>query len=118
MQREHIDGTVDYIEFQTAEMAATQKFYSSVFGWKFVDYGPDYASFQDDRIDGGFERVDRTNPGRGALVVWYSKHLEAVRDRIRESGGSIVREIFEFPGGRRFHFTDPSGNECAVWSDH
>ena len=117
MERKHFDGTVDYLEFQTTDMAATQKFYSTVFGWKFTDYGPEYASFQDERMDGGFEVVKQMPTGRGALVVWYSTHLEAVEAKIRESGGTIVKDIFEFPGGRRFHFADPSGNECAVWSD-
>lgn len=117
MEHEHIDGAVDYLEFQTTDMAATKSFYSTVFGWTFTDYGPDYASFQDARIDGGFERVAEMSKGRGALVVWYSKHLEQMQSKIQEHGGTILREIFEFPGGRRFHFADPAGNECAIWSE-
>ena len=110
------DRRVDYIEFSTTSMEETKKFYSEVFGWDFTDYGPDYASFTDGRMAGGFTVASEVTTG-GPLVVLYSINLAEIESQVRESGGQIVREIFEFPGGRRFHFTDPSGNELAVWSD-
>jgi predicted enzyme related to lactoylglutathione lyase len=114
-QEEH-DRRVDYVEFPATDIEKTKKFYSDVFGWDFTDYGPDYTSFTDGRLAGGFTRELEVAEG-GALVVLYSTGLSEIRDRVSESGGQIIREIFEFPGGRRFHFTDPSGNQLAVWSD-
>ncbi len=114
-QAEH-DGRVDYVEFLTTNIEETKRFYSEVFGWEFTDYGPDYTSFTDGRLAGGFRAATEVQAG-GPLVVLYSTNLEEIEARVRESGGQIVRETFEFPGGRRFHFTDPSGNELAVWSD-
>ncbi len=114
-QAEH-DRRVDYIEFLTTNIDETKRFYSEVFGWEFTDYGPDYTSFNDGRLGGGFAVTSEVTGG-GPLVVLYAMNLEEIEARIRESGGRIAREIFEFPGGRRFHFIDPSGNELAVWSD-
>ncbi len=114
-QAEH-DRRMDYIEFPTTNIEETKRFYSEVFGWKFTDYGPDYTSFTDGRLAGGFTREAEVSDG-GVLVVLYSTNLSDIKDRVSESGGRIIREIFEFPGGRRFHFTDPSGNQLAVWSD-
>ena len=116
MSTEEHDRRVDYVEFPATDMEATKKFYSTIFGWEFVDYGPDYVSFNDGRMDGGF-RLEPTVAAGGPLVVMYSAHLEEIEAAIRENGGQIVQEIFEFPGGRRFHFTDPNGNVLAVWSD-
>ncbi len=110
------DRRVDYIEFPTTDIERTKSFYSEVFGWEFTDYGPDYTSFTDGRLSGGFS-VELEVAAGGALIVLYSTDLEELLARISVSGGEIVREVFEFPGGRRFHFTDPSGNELAVWSD-
>jgi predicted enzyme related to lactoylglutathione lyase len=107
---------MDYIEFLSTNIEETKRFYSGVFGWEFTDYGPDYTSFTDGRLNGGFSVAPKVVAG-GPLVVLYSTNLQEIEARIRESGGRIVRETFEFPGGRRFHFTDPSGNELAVWSD-
>jgi metallo-beta-lactamase class B len=113
-QSEH-DRRIDYIEFPVPDVAAARRFYETVFGWKFTDYGPDYSSFEDGRLTGGF-RVDDAVPG-GPLVVLYVVDLEAMQARIVEHGGIVIKKIFEFPGGRRFHFRDPSGHELAVWSD-
>jgi predicted enzyme related to lactoylglutathione lyase len=110
---------IDYIEFQAADLPATKKFFQELFGWEFTDYGPDYTSFVDGRIAGGFARADKRsslNAG-GVLVVFYHPRLEEVRQRVIELGGKVTRDIFSFPGGRRFHFTEPSGNECAIWSE-
>ena len=116
MSQAEQDRRVDYIEFLTTNIEQTKRFYSEVFGWEFTDFGPDYTSFSDGRLNGGFAVAPEVVAG-GPLVVVYVTNLEETELRIRESGGRIVREPFEFPGGRRFHFNDPSGNELAVWSD-
>lgn len=110
---------IDYIEFPAIDLAKTKAFYQRVFNWKFTDYGPDYSSFEDGRIAGGFRSDDEaTEPTHeGVLVVIFADALEATLKAVADAGGVIVKPIFEFPGGRRFHFTDPSGNELAVWSD-
>jgi predicted enzyme related to lactoylglutathione lyase len=97
-------------------MEATKKFYGDVFGWTFEDYGPDYTSFYDGRLAGGFTKASPT-PSQGTLLVIYAGDLAAVQLKIKAAGGAIVKETFSFPGGRRFHFTDPNGNQLAVWSD-
>jgi predicted enzyme related to lactoylglutathione lyase len=106
------DGRIDYIEFGASDIAATKTFYTALFGWKFTDYGPDYTSFEDGRLAGGFAKG-----GPAPLVVIYAADLEGMEAKVKATGGVIVKEIFSFPGGRRFHFTDPSGNELSVWSD-
>lgn len=116
MNQAEQDRRVDYVEFPTTDMGATKAFYAGVFGWEFTDYGPDYASFADGRMNGGF-RAEKTVEAGGPLVVVYSKDLETLGTSIEEQGGTIVKETFEFPGGRRFHFADPSGNVLAAWSD-
>ena len=114
-QEEH-DKRVDYVEFKVTYLEASKSFYSCSFCWMFKDWGPDYASFEDGRLNGGFHLSDEVARG-GPLVIIYAVDLEAVEASVRANGGTIVREIFSFPGGRRFHFTAPSGNELAVWSD-
>ena len=108
--------TIDYIEFGATDIPKTKAFYSAVFGWKFTDYGPDYSSFEDGRLSGGLRGGETPTRG-GALVVIYATALEEVRDAVIFAGGKIVVETHDFPGGRRFHFTDPAGNELAVWSE-
>lgn len=110
---------INYVEFPSNNLEVTKAFYSSAFGWSFIDYGPDYSAIQDGGLDGGFYRSDlqSTTQAGSVLVVLFSDNLEATQRKIGVSGGKIVKDIFEFPGGRRFHFTDPSGNELAVWSD-
>jgi predicted enzyme related to lactoylglutathione lyase len=116
MVLEDNDCRIDYIEFRVHDLGSAKRFYADAFGWSFTDYGTDYSAFHDGRLGGGITESDGTIGG-GPLVVLYAVDLEAIRDRITAAGGSISRETFEFPGGRRFHFTDPSGNELAVWSD-
>jgi uncharacterized protein len=108
---------IDYVEFPATDIDATKRFYSRVFGWKFEDYGPEYISFHDGRLSGGFTKVDLVQAG-GPLVVIYATDLESVQAKVREAGGDIEGEILEFPGGRRFHFLDPNGNRLSVWTDH
>jgi len=116
MNQAEQDRRVDYIEFLTTDIEKTKEFYSTVFGWEFTDYGPEYTSFTDGRMTGGFVLAAEVSTGY-PLVVLYSTDLEGIRDKVVENGGKVVRDIFEFPGGRRFHFTDPGGNELAIWSD-
>jgi hypothetical protein len=113
---------INYIEFPATDIQATKRFYGEVFGWTFQDYGPDYTSFHDGYLAGGFSKDAETAKSgqpmpRGPLVVIYASSLEATYAKVKEAGGKIVRETFGFPGGRRFHFTDPNGNELSVWSE-
>ena len=114
-QAEH-DRRIDYVEFAATDLDRTKQFYIDAFGWGFEDYGPDYTSFQDGRLAGGFERKPSLRAG-GPLIVIYARDLAALQASVTRAGGTIVRPPFAFPGGRRFHFTDPSGNELAAWSD-
>ncbi len=107
---------INYIEFTSDNLEKTREFYGSLFGWKFTDYGPTYTSFSESGIAGGFA-LDDGPVTNGALVVLYHTDLESLVPRIKEAGGAIAKDIFPFPGGRRFHFKDPAGNELAVWSD-
>jgi len=109
------DGKLDYLELPAADLPATKAFYSQAFGWTFVDYGPAYAAF-DQGLDGGFD-ADPAERTRTPLPVLYAHDLEAMQFRVEAAGGKIVKPVYAFPGGRRFHFTDPAGTEMAVWSD-
>jgi predicted enzyme related to lactoylglutathione lyase len=110
------DRRVDYIEFPAADIAKTKSFYGGVFGWKFTDYGPDYTSFEDGRLAGGFSKERKAIQG-GPLIVIYAHDLAKTEQAVRDAGCKISIETFPFPGGRRFHFIDPNGNELAVWSE-
>ena len=117
MDNQSNENRIDYIEFPAADIAKTKAFYAGVFGWKFTDYGPDYTSFEDGRLAGGFFHAPQSAPAGRPLIVIYSADLAARQAQIESAGGAIVKPVFSFPGGRRFHFTDPSGNELSVWSD-
>ena len=110
---------INYVEFPSRNIETTKAFFTEVFDWTFVDYGPEYSSFSNSGIDGGFFKSEliATTKNGSALIVFYSKKLEHTQSKIVNTGGSIIKPIFPFPGGRRFHFTDPNGNEYAVWSD-
>jgi hypothetical protein len=113
----HVHHAIDYIEFAVLDMDESKRFYAAAFGWSFNDYGPDYAGIRKEGGEaGGFRRADSVAKG-GPLVILYSQHLAETLAAVRGAGGRITREPFEFPGGRRFHFEDPSGNELAVWSE-
>ncbi len=107
---------INYIELKAKDLEAIKQFYSSAFGWQFTDYGPDYVAFSECGLDGGFEKTN-DEIINGALVILYHEDLNIAKDKIIEARGSISKDIFSFPGGRRFHFLDPSGNELAVWSE-
>jgi predicted enzyme related to lactoylglutathione lyase len=110
---------INYVEFPAKNIAVAKAFFTEVFGWSFVDYGPDYAAFSNEGVDGGFFKSDLTASAESgsALVVFYSNAIEHTRSKIEAAGGLIIKPLFSFPGGRRFHFSDPNGNEYAVWSD-
>lgn len=110
---------LNYVEFASKDLSRTKAFFEKAFGWSFVDYGPEYAAFSGQGLDGGFFKADlRSSTANGAaLLVFYSNDLEGTLAKVTHAGGAIVRPIFDFPGGRRFHFIEPSGNEFAVWSD-
>lgn len=116
MSQEDQNRRIDYIEFPVLDIGEAKRFYGAVFDWSFTDYGPDYASFNDGRLSGGFHTSESVQPG-GPLVIAYALDLEQVAEAVVAHGGTIVKETFDFPGGRRFHFRDPSGYELAVWSD-
>ncbi len=110
---------INYVEFGAADLAATKAFFQSAFGWSFVDYGPEYSAFSNEGLDGGFFKSDlaSSTSNGGALIIFYSNDLESTLSKVKNARGHVVKEIFSFPGGRRFHFVEPSGNEFAVWSD-
>ena len=110
---------ISYIEFPSRDIARTREFFETVFGWTFKDFGPEYTAFSNAGIDGGFYASDMTATTEtgSALVVFYSERLQETQEKILQAGGSITKPLFSFPGGRRFHFNDPNGNEYAVWSD-
>lgn len=106
---------IQYIEFLSMDLESIKKFYSKAFGWEFTDFGPEYTAFAGEYVGGGFAKGE---PKQGSvLVVLYSGRLEETLEKVKEVQGEIVKEIFEFPGGKRFEFTDPDGNRLAVWSD-
>ncbi len=110
------ENTIDYIEFPLSDVDATKAFYSAVFGWEFQDWGPDYLSFAGAGVDGGFNReLSPADQGMGPMVVLYSDKLEDKIAAIGEAGGRVSKQTYSFPGGERFHFIDPNGNEVLVW---
>ena len=115
----HQHEKLNYVEFAAVDLEATKAFFTAAFDWHFTDYGPDYTAFANAGLEGGFYQAplkSRALVG-GALLVFYSAELEATQVKIEQAGGAIAKPTFSFPGGRRFHFYEPSGNEFAVWSD-
>jgi predicted enzyme related to lactoylglutathione lyase len=110
---------INYLEFPARDLEQTKEFFGDVFGWAFEDFGGEYTAFSNAGIEGGFFKSDlcAATKNGSALIVFYSVELEKTQEKIEQAGGKIMKPIFSFPGGRRFHFTDPSNNEFAVWSD-
>jgi uncharacterized protein len=110
---------INYVEIPAKDIEATKEFFTKVFTWSFIDYGPDYTAFSNEGLDGGFFRADLSSSAKNgsALIVFYSNDLIQTQAKVENAGGIILQPIFSFPGGRRFHFSDPSDNEFAVWSD-
>ena len=113
MTRHH---AIDYVEFQVTDMAAAKRFYGEAFGWEFTDYGPGYVGIQGEgKEQGGFTLAEQVTTG-GPLIVLYSEDLQKTLAAVQDAGGTITKEVFSFPGGSRFEFSDPSGNQLAVWT--
>ena len=114
----HKHEKLNYVEFAARDLPATRAFFTAAFGWEFEEFGPDYCAFSGQGLDGGFYRSElySSTQNGSALMVFYSDDLEATSAKVVQAGGRIEKPIFEFPGGRRFHFSEPSGNEFAVWS--
>ena len=104
---------IDYVELAGGDLAATKSFYAGAFGWGFTDYGPTYAGFEGAGLDGGLDATETRPP----LVILKADDLEDALARVEAAGGEITAPIFDFPGGRRFHFRDPAGNELGVWAE-
>jgi len=109
------DRTINYIEFAVSDMARMKQFYGDAFGWSFTDFGPQYCEFTDGHMKGGFDAASAPAPG-GPLVILYGDDLTELAASVVQAGGKITRPAYDFPGGRRFHFSDPDGYELAVWS--
>ncbi|MBL7258732.1 VOC family protein [Paractinoplanes lichenicola] len=116
-QTTHHHHTIDYVEITVGDLDAAKRFYSEAFGWQFNDYGPDYAGIRrGDGESGGLRRGEPVGVG-GPLVLLFSADLDASVEAVRAAGGRVIEGPYEFPGGRRFHFADPSGNELGVWAE-
>lgn len=105
---------INYVEFKATDLEATKSFYSKAFGWEFTDYGDTYVAFEGSGLDGGFEKSNDPVVN-GVLVVLYHEDLPKIKKTLENLGATITVDIFSFPGGKRFQFLDPSGNELAVW---
>lgn len=115
----NIDQKIDYVEFPASDFDAVEAFYHKVFDWQFTDFGPEYRAFHDEKLDGGFYKSElQSTTAQGAvLVLTYAIDLESTYQKVVDNGGRISAEIFSFPGGRRFQFLDPHGNELGVWTE-
>ena len=106
---------IDYIELPALDLAAMKRFYGEAFGWEFEDWGPAYVAFSKAGLEGGFAKTEQTPPRGGAIIILATNDLDAAEKGVEKASGKIVAH-HEFPGGKRFHFLDPSGNELAVWT--
>ncbi len=111
------ENRIDYVEIPVTDLPKARAFLEAMFGWEFQEWGDEYFSFGDGRLDGGLRKSDEPAPGTGVFLIFYSDELERDVARVQELGGSISQDIFSFPGGRRFHFIDPVGTEFAIWSE-
>ncbi len=109
------ENRIDYVEIPVTDIKKAREFLAAMFGWSFQEWGDDYVSFNDGQLNGGLCRA--TPPASGTLLVFYSTDLERDLERVKELGATITKDIFSFPGGRRFQFLDPTGTEYAIWSE-
>ena len=107
-------ATLNYVEMPVSSSGEAARFYGDAFGWTFTEYGPDYAAYEEGPCQLGLHAGELARPAQ-ILPVIEVEDLEAARDAVVAAGGKICRDIFAFPGGRRFHFTDPDGLELAVY---
>lgn len=112
------ENRIDYVEIPVTDLKKTREFFSALFGWTFQEWGDDYMSYSDGRLDGGFCRSNEPAPASGVLVIFFSEDLERDFARVQELGATISKPVFSFPGGQRFHFVDPVGTEYAIWSEN
>ncbi len=110
------ENRIDYVEIPVTDLRKARDFFSALFGWSFQEWGDDYLSFNDGRLEGGFCKAAEAAPATGVLVIFFSEDLERDLERVQELGATISQPIFQFPGGRRFHFVDPTGTEYAIWA--
>jgi hypothetical protein len=110
------ENRIDYVEIPVTDLKKARDFFTALFGWTFQEWGDDYMSFNDGRLEGGFRRSAEVAPSSGVLVVFFSEDLERDVERVQDLGATISEPIFAFPGGRRFHFVDTTGTEYAIWS--
>lgn len=110
------ENRIDYVEIPVTDLKKASEFFGALFGWTFQSWGDDYMSFNDGRLEGGFCRAAEPAPSSGVLVVFFSADLERDLERVQELGATVSQDIFSFPGGRRFHFVDPTGTEYAIWA--
>ena len=113
----NLEGRIDYVENPVTDPGKARDFFSALYGWKFQEWGKEYISFNDGRLEGGFRHTEVPAPSMGVLLIFYSENPERDITRVKELGATISQEIFSFPGGRRFHFVDPVGTEFAIWSE-
>ena len=115
----HQHEKINYVEFPARDLEKAKAFFTAVFNWSFTDFGPEYTAFVNEGLDGGFFKSDNvvSVSSGSALIVFFSESLDQTLAKVEANGGEIIQAIVDFPGGRRFHFTDPNGNEYAVWSN-
>lgn len=114
---------IDYIEFQVTDIEIAKRFYQQLFAWQYVDYGEDYCEFRDKKLKGGFAKISE-NPNKATaaglitpLIIFHSTELNAMYEKVQAMDAEIVKEIFAFPGGKRFEFLDPFGHRLAIWTE-
>lgn len=110
------ENCIDYVEIPVTDIKKAREFFAALFDWSFENWGEEYTSFSDGRLDGGFRLSAEAAPTSGVLLIFFSTDLERDLDRVQQLGATISEPIFPFPGGRRFHFVDPTGTEYAIWS--
>lgn len=110
---------INYVEFPAKNITATKAFFEKALGWSFQDFGPEYTAFSNEGVNGGFFKANSASKQAtgGALIVFFSENIESTKAKVERAGGIITQDVFEFPGGKRFHFEEPSGNEFAVWAE-
>jgi uncharacterized protein len=119
MTSKYTNHAINYVELPAADAAQlvqARGFYSTVFGWQYQEWGPQYADTQSSGVASGING-DADHKPKHPLVILYADDLKATREAVVAAGGKITKDIFSFPGGQRFHFTDPAGNELAVWAE-